>query len=268
MLFIGEKINASIPKTREALLNKDEESIIDLSSRQAKAGANIIDVNVGTGEGTVEDEIETMQWVVQLIKDKVKCKLCIDSADPIVIRSGIEAGMDKVFMINSVKASQSNIDQVFPIVKEYEVAVIALAMDEKGIPGTMEERIKACQFIYDAALDYQIPVESLYFDSLSLPVFNDSNQGKNTLATLCELKNRFPNCKTVIGLSNISFNLPKRSLINTAMLHMAMYLNVDAIIGNPLDKRVMAAVKAANVVLGSDRFCKKYTRAYRNEELV
>ena len=267
MLIIGENINASIPRIKKMILEHDEEALGDLAEEQEKAGASLIDVNVGTGEGTAEDEAKDMKWLVGLLKDRVKGNLCIDSADHKVLKAGLEAAGDRAGLINSVKATEKNLFEVLPLVSEFGVPVVALAMDEGGIPGDVRGRLKACEKVLKGASQHGIAEESIFFDPLVMPVSSDASQGMVTLETLRGIKEKFPRAKTVLALSNVSFGLPRRSLVNRAMLNMAMFLSVDALIANPLDAGLMGAVKAGNVVLGKDRHCRAYTRAVRQGAL-
>lgn len=263
MIIIGEKINASTPTIKKAIISRDGDTLKKLAIEQEKAGADYIDVNVGTGEGTAEDEIKNMEWLVDLLNENIKGRLCIDSADPMILEAGLKTGQDRVGIINSVKATDKSISGALGIAAEYKVSVIALAMDEKGIPGDVSLRLKACEKIATSAERFGVPLENIFFDPLVMPVSTGISQGMITLKTLQEIKKQFPDAKTVLALSNISFGLPNRSLINRAMVLMAMFLSVDALLINPLDSRFMAAIKAGEVVLGKDKYCRKYTRAFR-----
>ena len=263
MIIIGENINATIPRIKDLIVNHDEAALIELAIRQEKAGANIIDINVATGVGTAEDEIKDMIWLVELVKDKVNCKICVDSADTAVLRAGLEAGGDKVGLVNSVKATDSNIAEVLPIVAEFGLPVIALAMDENGISTDSAVRLRACEKVIKGAEVHNVPVENIFFDPLVMPVSTDINQGAATLETLKGIKDNFPQAKTVLAVSNVSFGLQKRTLINQSLIHMAQYLAVDALLINPLNEEFMLAVKAGETVMGRDRHCRKYSRAVR-----
>ena len=265
MLIIGENINATIPRIKDLIVNHDEAALAELALRQEKSGANIIDVNVATGTGTAEDEISDMKWLIKLLMDKVDIKLCVDSADTAVLRAGIEAGGEKIGLINSVKATEKNIAEVLPLAAEYRLPVIALAMDEEGIAPDAKTRLNACEKIIKGAETHNVPVENIFFDPLVMPVSTDIRQGLTTLETLQKIKNEFPQAKTVLAVSNVSFGLQKRTLINQALIHMAQYLSVDALLVNPLNEEFMLTVKAGETVMGRDRHCRKYSRAVRTQ---
>ena len=266
MLIIGEKINATIPSIKEAVIAHDGEKLRDLAVRQKTAGADIIDVNVGTGEGSGEDERRDMEWLVEILKsDDVGAMLCIDSDDAGILEAGLRKGGKKVAMINSVKATEKNINEVLPLAAEYKVPVVALAMDENGIPGDSAGRLKACEKILKGAEVFGLDAEKVFFDPLVLPISTDVSQGRTTIETIEKIKAFSPGAKTVLALSNVSFGLPRRALINTALLHMAMLSGVDAAIVNPLDDSVMSAVRAGEAVLGRDRHCRRYLRSMRQD---
>jgi 5-methyltetrahydrofolate--homocysteine methyltransferase len=263
VIIIGEKINASIPSIREAIINRDGEKLLNTASEQVNAGASYIDINVGTGEGSSADEIRSMQWLIGLLREKTDSFFCIDSADTNVLKAGLEAGQDKAGLINSVKATDTSIAEILSLSADFQVPVIGLAMDQKGIPMDVAGRIRACEKIAQGAKKYGVPLHHIYFDPLVLPLSTDSAQGMVTLDTIREIKKAFPDAKTVLALSNVSYGLPERSLINVALLHMAMLLSVDAVLLNPLDSAIKAAILAAQVILGKDRHSRRYTRACR-----
>lgn len=268
MIIIGEKINASIPKIKKAIGERDEKFLKRMAMEQEKAGADIIDINVGTGQGTVEDEIKDMEWLVNLVKKDLNGQICIDSANPLVLETGLKAGGEKVGFINSVKATKDSMESVLPLTAEYDASVIALAMDETGVPKEVSPRVRACEKIMIQAEKLDISPEKILFDPLVLPVSTDASQGLVTMEALRIIKREFNPSKTILALSNVSFGLPCRTLINTAITHMAMYFDVDALLMNPLDNRLMSAISAGKVVLGKDRHCRKYTRAFRKGVLT
>lgn len=263
MLIIGENINATIPRIRELIVNHDEAALSDLAIRQEQAGADIIDINVATGAGSAEDEINDMKWLIELLRDKITCKMCVDSADTAVLKAGIEAGSEKTGLVNSVKATDKNIAEVLPLVSGHGLPVIALAMDEGGIPADSAARLRACEKVIRGAETHNVPVENIFFDPLVMPVSTDIRQGVTTLETLKGIKEEFPKAKTVLATSNVSFGLQKRTLINQALIHMAQHLSVDALLVNPLNTQFMLSIKAGEAIMGRDRHCRKFSRAAR-----
>lgn len=265
MIVIGEKINATRSVVRHIIEQRRADQLVDLAQKQAAAGAAYIDVNVGTGSGTRQDEVEAMQWAVETLNTAVDKPLCIDSADPVVMEAGLETMAERPAMINSIKADAEYLESVLPLAARFKAPVVALAMDDKGIPETVEGRIKACRMIAAACLDFEVPIESLFFDPLVLPISTDARQGKVTLDTLAAIKRTFPGARTTMGLSNISFGLPGRALLNAAFLHMAVFAGLDAAIMDPLHEDMMQAARTGDALMGKDRHFRKYSRAFRKK---
>ncbi|MEA3470054.1 MAG: dihydropteroate synthase [Thermodesulfobacteriota bacterium] len=263
MITIAEKINATIPSVKKIIEEQDKESLIELARSQADAGANYLDVNVGTGSGTQEDEMEAMAWVVTTIQQEIDTPLCIDSADYKVLEAGLKMRGERPAMINSTKGSDKYINDVIPLAKEYDQPLVGLAMDEEGIPKTVEKRVAACMKIADACNDFGVDLCNLFFDPLVLPVATDVSQGKVTLETITAIKQAIPQAKTIMAVSNVSFGLPKRKIFNTAFLHMAIMAGLDAAILSVLDRDLVGAAKTAEAILGFDRHCRKYSRFWR-----
>ena len=261
MIIIGEKINATLRRARTIIQNRDEQSLLRLAKDQAGAGADFVDVNVGTGEGTQEDEVQAMRWAVETIQKEVDTPLCIDSADPAVLDAGLQVCTNRPCLINSTKAAESSLNEIVPLVKNYGSYLVGLAMDETGIPKTVEGRIMACEMIAQACEKEGVPIENLFFDPLVVPVSTDGKQGLCTLDTLKEIKRRFPAAKTTMGLSNISFGLPARPRMNQAFMHMAVYAGLDSAIVDPMDTRMIAAIRTAEALSDRDRHCRQYIRA-------
>jgi cobalamin-dependent methionine synthase I len=136
-------------------------------------------------------------------------------------------------------------------------------MDESGVPKTVQDRLHACEKIAEACDRWGVPMERVFFDPLVMPIGTDINQGLITLETVTEIKKEFPGAKTVLGISNISYGLPARKRLNAAFLHMAIYAGLDAAIVDPLEHDIMGEVRAAEVLVGKDRHCRRYTRALR-----
>jgi cobalamin-dependent methionine synthase I len=264
MIVVGEKINASRPEIKGFIQASNSQGIIELARQQALAGADYIDINVGTGTGSREDEVRTMKWLAREVGNAIDKPLCIDSADPMVLQAGLETVNNEKTLINSVKAEHEALREIVELASNYRCRLVGLAMDESGIPSTVEGRISACRKIANTCTAKGVSLESLFLDPLVLPVSADVTQGLVTLEVIRKIVTEFPAAKTILGLSNISFGLPARSRLNRAFLHMAAFAGLDAIIADPLDEELMAATKTVKVLLGKDRHCRGYTRAFRN----
>lgn len=263
MIIVGENINGTIPKVKKIMRNQDRGGLLELARSQVAAGSTYIDVNVGTGIGTREHELAAMQWAVDVIQKEMDIPLCIDSADPLIIAKGLEVRNGSASLINSVKANDKNLMKIAGLAKQYNTRLVGLAMNESGIPESVDARLNACRKIAEACRACGLSLGNLYFDPLVIPISADARQGLVTLKTISALKQSFPEAKTIMGLSNVSYGLPGRSRLNAAFLHMAIYEGLDAVILNPLDQEVMSAVKTAGALTGKDRHFRRYMRSFR-----
>ena len=157
-------------------------------------------------------------------------------------------------------------DKILPLVKKYNTSVIALTMDEKGMPKNAQQRFDIAKKILETTNKYEIPYKNIYFDPLVKPVSTESDQGKEFLEAVKLIKT-LPEVMTVCGLSNISFGLPNRSLINSTFLTMCIFSGLDAAIIDPTDKNIISALKASNALLGKDEYCMEYITAVREKKL-
>jgi 5-methyltetrahydrofolate--homocysteine methyltransferase len=262
MLIIGEKINATSKRVAEAIGQRDAALLQEMARQQVEAGADYLDVNAGRGQG-LEQEVADLKWAIDTVRAATDVPLCIDSSDPQAIKAALAHYRGKAAIINSINAEEGRLTDLLPLALEHRAGVIALAMDDRGVPKEVEGRLRACDRILERAMAYGIPLERIFLDPLVLPLSVDTGQGMVTLRALEQIKARYPEAKTTLGLSNASYGLPRRGVINRALLLMAMYLGLDSVILDPLDARLMAHIKAAQVVLGRDTFCREYLRDYR-----
>ncbi|RJQ56394.1 MAG: methyltetrahydrofolate cobalamin methyltransferase [Desulfobacteraceae bacterium] len=263
MEIIGEKINTTRKTVERAVREKDKAFIQDLAGRQADSGATYLDVNSGTALYP-EEEAEDLAWLVQVIQEAVELPLCIDSAHPSAIEKALCIHRGRA-MINSINGDPKTMDALFPLIKKYQCKVVAMTSSrEAGIPSGSMERLKIAQAIAGEAEKYGVPLEDVYFDPLVLSISTDHRNGLLFLETLKEIRKEIPKARTISGLSNISYGLPKRRLINQTFLVMCLYCGMDAAILDPTDKETMALIQAGAVLIGKDAFCSGYLRAFRS----
>lgn len=268
MLIIGEKINASNKSVGQAIDNKDREFLAGLARDQAAAGADFIDVNAGVGQGAWENPEAAMEWLVELVQAATDKPLAIDSDVPGVIEAALRKYSGDDVLINSVSAEPEKLEAVGPLVVERQASLVALAMGRGRIPDNVEERLAACDEIMTYLARLGLREDQVFFDPLVLPIAVDSTQGLVTLKTIEQIKSRYPTAKTVMGLSNISYGLPRRGIVNRAFLLMAASAGLDAAILDPLDVKMMSFVRAADMLTGKDPSCKGYIRAHRRGMLL
>jgi 5-methyltetrahydrofolate--homocysteine methyltransferase len=264
MLIIGEKINTTKKSINAAVEAKDAELIKGEAIKQLEAGADIIDVNTGT---RIKSEVEDMRWLVNVIQEAVDCRLCIDSPDPKAIKAGLEL-CKQIPIVNSITGEKDRIDAIMPMVKEHGTSVVALTMDESGMPKTGEDRLKIATKIMDMIKEYNISMDDIYFDVLIQPIGSSPEQGLAILEGIKLIRQAFPDAHIVCGLSNISYGLPERKLLNRTFLPLAMNMGLDSAIMDPTDPMLMASALATSAILGQDEFCLNYISSWRQGKLV
>lgn len=259
--IIGERINPTGKKLlKEALKTKDFAYIENEAIEQVKAGAEILDVNVGLPE---IDEYEMMLAAIRKVSSVVTAPLQIDSADPKVIEAAARYYNGKP-IINSVNGKRENMEAVFPIVKKYGTCVIALTLDERGLPQNTEERLEIADRIIKTAEAYGIGKERIIVDCLTLTVSAQQNAGADTLEAIRQVKSKY-GVKTTLGASNVSFGLPERKLLNRTFLAMALAAGLDAPITDPLISEYTDTIHAFEALSGKDVESKDYIRIYGNQ---
>jgi len=263
VLIVGELINSSREAVRRAIEGRDSAAIQRLALSQAAAGADYIDINCGT---RIEDEEETMQWLVQCIQEVCDAPLCIDSPAPGALAAGLEAAQrrDKPLMINSITAEQMRYAAVLPLVRKYKAKVIALLMDDRGMPETAADRIRiADRLIGDLIADGIAPGD-IYIDPLGKPISTGSSFGREVLEAVRYISERYPEVHKICGLSNISFGLPNRKILNRIFMIQAMAAGMDAYILDPTDRAMMGLFYGSRALLGYDPYCAGYLKAHRS----
>jgi len=259
MQIIGEKINGSRPEIAKAIQERNADLIRELARKQAEAGANWIDVNAGTPPSREPDDLV---WLVEVAQSAVDVPLSLDSTNPEALRAALTV-VHKTPLINSISGEPDRLKGVLPLVVEHGCPVVVLAMDERGIPGTVEQRLEAIRKVLSRTREAGIPDSRLYIDPLVLPVATNPESALVVLESIKAIRSEFPEAHITLGLSNISFGLPLRTHINSAFLALAMAAGADSAILDPLDPRVRATIMATKVLLGQDRYCLNYIRAVR-----
>ena len=266
MLIIGEKINSSRKDIKNMVEGKNKEFIQELAQKQVEGGAQMLDLNIGTIR---KSEPKDIKWLVKTVQEAVDVPLCIDSPNHEAIKAGLEVyDWDKgKALINSVTAEKEKLELVLPLVKKYQCSVVALTMNEKGIPQNSKERFKIADGLIRKLTSEGIPIEDIYIDPLALPISANIQNANIVLETLKRIKDSHPEVKTIIGLNNISYGLPERKLINQGFVVLAMACGLNAAILDSTDQKIMALIKAANLLLGKDEFCGRYLKAFREGKL-
>lgn len=256
--IIGERINPTGKKLfKQALIDNNIDYILEQAITQAEAGADILDVNVGLPE---IDETEMMKKVIKSLQSVISVPLQIDSSNSQTIEAALRVYNGKA-IVNSVNGEKEVLDTILPIVKKYGAAVVGLTLDKSGIPNEAEQRFEIAKRILDAALAYGINKEDVYIDALTLTASAQQKEVVETLKTVKMVKEEL-GLKTVLGVSNISFGLPNRELINHSFLTLALAHGLDMPIINPNITSMIDAVRAFNVLYNNDKNAEKYIGKY------
>lgn len=256
-VIIGERINPTgKSKFKQALRDNNMEYILEEGVKQADSGAHILDVNVGLPE---IDEPAMMRRTVYELQSVLPLPLQIDTTDPVAMEQAMRIYNGKP-MINSVNGKEEIMHQIFPLVQKYGGTVVGLALDEAGIPDTAEGRLAVAKKIYDTAAQYGIKPKDIVIDALTMTMSTDNNSANITLDTVREIKAH--GGRTVLGVSNISFGLPQREVINSGFFLMAMQAGLSAGIINPNDRAMIQAYDTYCVLGGFDSQCMSYIEKY------
>jgi cobalamin-dependent methionine synthase I len=259
MLIIAERINASRKQIAQAISAGDRIFIQGEAVAQTQTGANYIDVNAGTFVG---EEAEKLAWIVEAVQEVTDLPLSIDSPDPGVIRAMIPL-LKKTPLINSITLEPSRIEGILPLVIEHKTKVIALCQAEHDLAETTEDKVTLAGRILEKLTGAGVPLEDIYVDPLVYPLSTNPQSAKATLDAIGIIMTKFPGAHTVCGLTNVSYGLPARKMINRAFLAAAITMGLDAAIIDPTDKPLYAMLKAITLVAGKDNFCMDYISAFR-----
>jgi 5-methyltetrahydrofolate corrinoid/iron sulfur protein methyltransferase len=258
MIVIGERINGMFKKVREAIQKKDAAYIQDLALRQVKAGATILDINVGTAS---TDQTSDMVWLVNSVQEVVKVPLSIDSARHEPLEAGLAAVRGKK-VLNSTTGKADDLAKLLPIAGKYGASVIGLTIDEDGVPATTDKRVEIAAKIMAAAMENGIGTEELYIDPITLPVNCAQDQPMRVFSAISQFRMLSdPPPHTCIGLSNISQRLKEHQLLNRTFLIMCMAHGLDSAILDPLDEELMKAMITAELVMNRFIYADSYLEA-------
>ena len=261
-ILIGERINPTgKPKFKQALKDKDLTYILSMGVAQQESRADVLDVNVGL-PGI--DEPQMMVDVVKELQGVLDLPLQIDTSDPVAMERALRIYNGKP-LINSVNGKKEVMEQIFPLVKHYGGVVVALALDENGIPETADGRLAVARKIYETAASYGIPKKDILVDCLCMAVSSDKNGALTTLETVRRVRDELGG-KTVLGVSNVSFGLPMRENINASFFLLAMQNGLSAGIVNPNLEAMMQAYDSFLVLSAQDENCAEYVGIYAPKE--
>ncbi|MBM3301764.1 MAG: dihydropteroate synthase, partial [Deltaproteobacteria bacterium] len=219
-----------------------------------------LDINAGT---LPQREPEDMAWLVESVQEAVPdARLCLDSASHQALRVGIEKAI-KIPMVNSLSGEEFRIRWVLPLACEFQTELIVLALDDKGIPKTSQGRLHIVRRVVEMTRAGGLPDRKLYIDPLVMAISTGTENGNVTLETCRRIREEFPDAHLVCGLSNISFGMPLRSILNQAFMALLIQAGMDSVIIDSEDMELRGIMMATETLLGKDRHCQNFNRAFR-----
>jgi len=264
MIIVAEKINTSRKRIEEAVLSRDDAFIIQVAREQAEAGAHFIDVNAGT---FVEQETDYLCWLVETIQSEIDLPLSLDSPNPKALSEAMKLCRREP-MVNSISLEEDRFKSLLPVILSHPCHVVALCMAQTSMPTSVEERVEVGAELVERLTSAGIPIEKIYVDPLIQPISVDTNMALAALGAIKKIMENFTGVNTICGLSNISFGLPERRIINRNFLTLCIYSGLSAVILDPTDKQLMTALLATEMLIGRDEYCQNYIEAYQNNRLT
>lgn len=264
MIIIGEKINSTLKSVRPAIESYDTAVIQDLAKRQYEAGATFIDVNAGMFHN---DEPERLEWLVNTVQQVVDAPFSIDSPNPKAIERALKANKNPKPIINSITDEKERFDAILPLILEYNTGIVALCMDDTGMPETVKDRVVIAERLINKLSKEGVKLEDIYIDPMVRPVGTGSHYGTVAIETIRQVKAEFPEVHITCGLSNISYGIPGRKLMNQAFLIAAIAAGMDGAILDPMDKKLMSFIYAGEALMGVDDYCINYITKFKEGEL-
>ena len=262
MIIVGELINASRKAIAAAIEAGDRAALEKVAQDEAQAGATYIDVNAGV---FVDKEAQHLTWLTELVQKVVGLPCCLDSPDPAALEAALAVHGNEhgPAMINSISLEKDRWDRLLPVIAGTDLKVVALCMSDDGMPETADQRMGIAEKLIEGLTKNNVALENIYVDPLVQPVATNSRFGVEFLESVERIMSGWPGVHTMCGLSNISYGLPERKFMNQTFMTMAIAKGLDGAIINPLDKRMMACIIAAEALAGRDSYCMNYLKAYR-----
>ena len=264
MIIVGEKINTSRKSIEDAVKKRDAAFIAKIARDQAEAGAHYIDVNAGT---FLDQEVDCLCWLVETVQKEVALPLSLDSPNPRALSEAMQVHRGEP-MINSISLEEERFQSLLPVITSQPCSVVALCMARTAMPVTTEERVQAGSELVKKLASEGFPLEKIYVDPLIQPISVDTNMGIAALGAIKKIMDDFPGINTICGLSNISFGLPERRLINRNFLALCIAYGLSAVILDPTDQQLMATLLAVEMLLGRDEYCGNFIDAYQNGRIT
>ncbi len=259
MILIGERLNSSRPAVREALAQRDGVYLVEQARLQEKAGASYIDLNAAA---LMEGEVEALSWAIPLLQESVSVPLALDTPNAAAMKVALEVHRGRP-LLNSLTGEKARIQTFLPLIQAHKPRVIVLCLDEEGMPENADKALLVAKRMVELLTGQGLAEEDIFLDPLVRPIGVDSSAALLFLSSLEKIKRELPGVKTIAGVSNVSFGLPERRLLNRTLLVLAMKSGLDAAICDPLDFELQASFVAAKALLGHDAGMRDYLRFHR-----
>lgn len=259
MIIVGEKLNSSIPSVFRAFNERDEEAVKTLAERQIKGGAEYLDVNAAA---CMEKELEVLLWAAEKALS-LGAKVMIDSPNAEIVDAALSKLSLSDTIINSVTLESDRFDAVMKSVKKYGTRIVALPIDDNGIPSDAESRIALSSELVEKIRETGVRDSDIFLDVLIQTLGTDSECGRVALDTIRNIRAKYPDIHIIGGLSNISFGLPKRAILNSAFLTAAITNGLDSAIMDSANGDLIMSMRAALLANGYDEYCMDYIEAFR-----
>lgn len=260
MIIIGEKINGAIPRVAAAIRARDAAAIEALVKLQVESGADYLDVCAGSSP---QEEYDDLCWLLEVVQGCTDKPICLDSPDPYML--------EKVFplvkrpgILNSISGEGDKCRVLLPLLRDNpQWQVIALCCDNKGIAATRDEKVRIAFDLITLAGSYGITPDRIHVDPLVLALSAVNSAAVSFCQAMREIKSTFPTVKVTAALSNVSYGMPARKLVNQNFLTLALASGLDSGIVDPSRREIIETVYATEALLGKDRLCRKYNTAFR-----
>ncbi len=260
MLIVGELFNVSRKVVLDNVEQRNAEYVQDIARKQVGAGADYLDINCNKN---LTSEVELLRWMIEVIQDAVPVPLAIDSPNAAAMDVGLSLARHGQPMLNSITGEKERFAAMVPLALQYGAKVIALCMDERGIPASAQDQLPVVRRLVEDLTSAGVPAGDIYLDLLVQPLAMSDRAAAEVLEALRQVRQEFPDVHVISALSNVSFGLPNRRMLNRVFFVQALTLGMDAFILDPLDGALIADIYPAQALLGRDRYCAGYLAAHR-----
>ena len=262
--IIAERINMTRKRIKKEVWDRNAEFVVNEVKKQEAAGATHIDVNAG---GDPAKEVEDMKWLTEIVSGATELPLVFDSTNPEALEAGLSMCNRPGTIINSITGEKDRIENVLPLVAKHNTGVIALTMDDDGMPEDYEGRMKITRDLAKTVTEAGVTLDRVNVDHLVRPASTNPGQARFILEAVRSTREEFPEIHIALGLSNISFGLPERNNLNKAFFATLIAAGADGAIVDPCEEGMMTTLFATRALLGLDDYCMDYVMAHREGKL-